>query len=283
MGELLLGAHVSISGSIDLAVDRAKEIGCTTFQIFTRSPRGWKFSSLKENEVKEFKRKVRLWNLQKPLAHMPYLPNLATPNQEAFKKSVETLIAEIKRCDQLGISYLVTHMGSHLGSGIDKGIERVAEACLVAIDKTRRNKAMILLENTAGTKNSVGFKFEHIRKVLDIVGSKRLGMCFDTCHAFAAGYDLRDDESLEGTLKELDRVIGLNRLKAVHLNDSKGDLGSNIDRHEHIGLGKIGDEGFTAILHNKRLITLPMVLETPEDNLRGHKENLDRLWELSKG
>ncbi len=278
---LKLGVHVSISGSLDKSVNRALERGCTTFQIFTRNPRGWKSKDLDNEVVEAFKSKLFLSGIMPVYAHMPYLPNLASPDEEIYSKSVDVLIFEMKRCERLGIPYLVTHLGSHRGSGVDKGVQRVAEACLSAL-KVSRGETSILLENTAGSKNSVGGTFEEISSVLDLVGwGDRIRLCFDTCHAFVAGYELRTRNGLEETLKVIDKTVGLGRFELVHLNDSKGELDSRLDRHEHIGLGGIGEEGFKTILANRVFRSIPMILETPIDSRRDDCANMAKVRELA--
>ncbi|MCS4537669.1 MAG: deoxyribonuclease IV [Thaumarchaeota archaeon] len=277
---LPIGIHVSISGSIDKAVDRAKELGCTTFQIFTRNPRGWKFSDLKEEDTKNFRKKLASSDLVSPLDHMPYLPNLATPEGQIYKQSVHILTAELKRSAALGIPYVVAHVGSHKGKGIAYGIKRVTDACNMAL-KEADNNSMILLEITAGTKNSVGSTFEHLRQIIDgIRANSRVGVCFDTCHAFAAGYDISRKEGVQRTIKLLDEIIGLERVNAVHANDSKGPLGSGLDRHEHIGLGYIGEKGFRELFSHKHFKDLPMVLETPIDGRRDDVGNIKKLKQI---
>jgi len=276
-----LGVHVSISGSIDLAVDRSLERRCETFQMFTRNPRAWKARSLSEEVVKDFTRKLADSRITPAVAHMPYLPNLASPKEDVYEKSVEMLTAEVDRCGLLNIPYLVTHLGSHLGAGIEAGYRRVVYACNRALSRVE-NKAIVLLENTAGGKNSMGGTFENIRYIIDRIEQRnRVAVCFDTSHAFASGYDLRSAEALERTLEVFDRIIGLDLLKVVHLNDSKGDLGSRIDRHEHIGLGFIGEEGFKAILRNETIRRLPLILETPIDMRRDDYGNLEKVRELA--
>jgi len=194
--------------------------------------------------------------------------------------SLKTLIAELDRCGRLKIPYLVTHLGSHLGRGMEVGFERIINACNVALSKVKNN-VMLLLENTAGTKNSMGSSFEDIRYIIDnIAARERVGICFDTCHGFAAGYDLRDADAVQKTLEAFDKILGLRLLKAVHINDSKGKLDSHIDRHEHIGMGFIGNEGFRAILHHQSLKDLPFILETPIDNRRDDFGNLRKVREL---
>ncbi|MCD6155270.1 MAG: deoxyribonuclease IV [Candidatus Verstraetearchaeota archaeon] len=276
-----LGLHISISGTIDKSVDRAYEKGCNTFQIFTRNPRGWRSRELREEEVEAFIEKVKAYGMDPVFGHMPYLPNLASPREDVYKKSVNSLISELNRCWKLKIPYLVTHLGSHLGAGKEEGFRRIINAINFAFSNDK-GEVMLLLENTAGTKNSMGGAFEDIQYIIEhIEHADRVGVCFDTCHAFAAGYDLRTREALEETLKKFDEIIGFEKLKIVHLNDSKGDLGSRIDRHEHIGMGRIGEEGFKQILRS-RLVEYPLILETPIDKRRSDVENLNKVRELAR-
>lgn len=277
-----MGAHLSIAGSIDRAVDRAVERRCETFQVFTRNPRGWKFKPLDKEEAEDFVTKLRASKIDPAVSHMPYLPNLASHDREIYGKSVETLIAELDRAGRLGMRFVVTHLGSHLGAGMEVGFKQITGACNTALSAVQ-NEVQLLLENTAGTKNSMGGTFEDIRRIIDGIDERsRVGICYDTCHGFAAGYDVRTPERLEATLGQLDAAIGLNRLKVVHLNDSKGKLGSRIDRHEHIGVGHIGNKGFRAILHNEVIRELPLILETPIDPRHTDEWNLRKVRRLSK-
>jgi deoxyribonuclease IV len=278
---LRVGLHVSIAGSIDNAVDNAKELNCDTFQMFTRNPRGWKFRDLDAEEVKSFKEKMKQTGIGPAISHMPYLPNLACPEDEVYEKSEATLLAEVDRCERLGVSYIVTHLGSHLGRGRDVGLERLSNALTLA--SKRAKNTQILLENMAGQANSMGSTFKDVREILDSVKkSDHLGVCLDTCHCYAAGQDLHTEKSVDATLAKFDETIGLGRLKLVHLNDSKGGLGSGLDRHEHIGLGYIGEKGFKALLHHDAIRGLPMILETPEDERRDAKGNLSLVRKLGK-
>ena len=274
-----IGFHMSIRGSIDRAVDRALEIGCNTLQIFTRNPRGWFARPLEYDEIKYFIMKVEKNDVRPVFAHMPYLPNLASPKSDVYSKSVEVLIAEIKRCEILKIPYLVTHLGSHLGLGSKIGLENVVRA----IDRSfsvASEKVMLLLENTAGTRNGVGGSFRDLQYIIERTAyPDKIGICFDTCHAFAAGYDIKTGEGIERTIKAIDETFGFSWIKLVHLNDSRGGLNSRIDRHEHIGLGKIGEEGFRNILKS-RFVRLPLILETPVDDRRSDLENLMKVKEL---
>jgi deoxyribonuclease-4 len=279
---LKIGFHVSIHGSIDMAVDRAAELGCTTFQVFTRSPRQWYSAELTPEAAKAFADKKKQHNIEPVFAHMPYLPNLASPRDEIYEKSVKTLASELERCRQLEIPYLVTHLGSHLGAGKEKGFTRLVHGINQAL-KVSEGNVMLLLENTAGTKNSMGSTLEDIQHIIERLSHpERAGVCFDTSHAFAAGYDLRTEKAVKETVKAIDEVIGFEKLRLVHLNDSKGDFNSHIDRHEHIGLGKIGDEGFRNILAS-RLGELPLIMETPVDHRRSDVGNLEKVKELTVG
>jgi len=283
-----LGFHVSIAGGISNSVDNASKMGCGAFQIFSRNPRGWAAKPLEADDVKNFQTKLAKSSISQDsvLVHMPYLPNLASPDGELYRKSVDTLAAEMHRCGLLGISYLVIHLGSHLGKGTENGISQLVKGCRYAIEDSvngKKNAVRILLENMAGQKNSLGSKFEEIRLILDKLNDYgSFGVCLDTCHAFAAGYDLRKREDVEKMLDHFCSSVGSKELKAIHLNDSKGDLNSKVDRHEHIGLGKIGNTGFEALLSHKSLMSLPMIMETPVDNTRRDIDNLRIVLQLAK-
>jgi deoxyribonuclease-4 len=268
-----MGVHVSIAGGLDKAVDRAVKRGCDVFQIFSRNPRGWRSKDLSCDDVSKFLAKMKASGMVMAVDHMPYLPNPASPKEDVYSKSVDLLFVELERCQRLCIPYLVTHLGSHLGSGWDSGLRRIVDALDVAFSRSNGD-VMLLLENTSGTKNSMGSSFEEIAAIIDALDSKRLGVCLDTCHLFAAGYELRTPQGLRSTLEQFDDALGLERLKLVHLNDSQGLLGSKLDRHEHIGLGKIGAEGFREILRDESIRDLPMILETPVDERRDDVGNL---------
>jgi len=277
-----IGCHVSISGSIDKAVDNATERDCTAFQIFTRSPRSWHAKDLVDADVKNYKEKLVESKIDRfaTVAHMPYLPNLATPNQDAYTKSVNTLIKEVERCGRLGIPYLVTHLGSHLGTGEENGIKRIVKALEKA--STTKNDVTILLENTAGQKNSVGSDFTQLGSIFSkLKPAKRFGVCFDTCHTFVAGYDLRTEKDVKETFRKFDDSVGLEHLKILHLNDSKGELGSNLDRHYHIGLGGIGEKGMSAVIKLMNKKKIPIILETPIDNTRDDFANIRKAKEFA--
>jgi deoxyribonuclease-4 len=276
-----------MSGSISNSIKNAENIGCTAFQIFTRNPRSWKAKSLEVEEIEKYKRKINESYIDKKdvVVHMPYLPNLAAPQNDFYFKSREVLAEEIVRCVMLDISYLILHLGSHLGSGVDNGIIQIVNACHFAIDNFnssyRRHLPLnILLENSAGHKNSIGNKFEEISSLIEKLGNKKFGVCFDTCHAFASGYDLRASEKVIETIKSFNDTISITNLQVLHLNDSKGKINENKDRHEHIGLGSIGKAGFKEILNNKYFENIPIIMETPVDKIRGDKENMATVLEL---
>ena len=272
---------MSIMGSIDKVVDRAVERGCNTLQMFSRNPRGWRSRELNSGEVESFRLKVKKSGVRPIFIHTPYLLNLASPKADVYRKSVDALKDELRRAAELGVPYVVTHLGSHLGYGKRKGFTRIVEAINGAFSAVE-NDAVLLSENTAGTRNSMGSSFEDIECIISRIEDRgRIGVCFDTCHAFAAGYDLVSRGAVEHTLWRFDETIGLKELKLVHLNDSKGGLGSRIDRHEHIGMGKIGETGFRNILKS-RLGQLPLILETPIDERRSDIRNLRKVRELAQ-
>src|SRR5947199_10632750 len=277
-----VGGLVSTSSSIDQAVDRAKEEGCDTFQIVTRNPRGWKFSELDPGEVKNFKENLAQSHLGPVVDHMPYLPNLSCPEDELYEKSTATLMAEVDRCGTLGISYLVIHLGSHLGMGRDVGLQRITDALNMAVKRVKKDP-WILLENMAGQRNSMGSNFPDIREIIDGVKKKeRLGVCLDTCHSYAAGMDLHTEKGVAQTLTSFDKDIEFDKLKVVNLNVSRGGQWSGLDRHEHIGMGYIGAKGIQTILHHDAIRELPWILETPEDERRDDKGNLETVRKLAK-
>ena len=276
-----LGLHLSIAGTIDRVVDRAVERGCDTLQMFSRNPRGWRSKKLGFREVEDFRKKLKQSGIWPVVIHTSYLLNLASPKEDVYRKSVEALGDELRRAAELGVPYVVTHLGSHLGHGKKEGFKRIIASVNNSFSEVD-NKVVLLLENTAGTRNSTGSSFEDIEYIASrIKDRERIGVCLDTAHAFAAGYDLVSRGAVEHTLRRFDETIGLKELKLVHLNDSKEGLGSRLDRHEHIGLGKIGERGFRNILKSP-LGRLPLILETPVDERRNDVENLRVVRELAK-
>lgn len=277
-----IGCHVSISGSIDHAIDNAIERDCSAFQIFTRSPRSWHVKSLTSENIKNFKKKLEDSKIDRlaTTAHMPYLPNLSSPAQDAYIKSIDTMKKEVERCGDLGIPYLVTHLGSHMGTGEEEGMKRLQKA-LIEVSKVK-NDVIILLENTAGQKNSVGSDFEQLASIFfSLKPSNRFGICIDTCHAFAAGYNLTTEKSVKETFAKYDEAIGFEHLKILHLNDSKGKIGCKLDRHYHLGLGHIGEVGIGKVIRMMNAKKIPMVLETPIDDIRDDFENIKKAKELA--
>ena len=282
---LKVGFHVSIAGGIANSVDNAKKLGCTAFQIFTRNPRGWAAKPLQQSEVSSFKNRLAVSGIEKRsvVVHMPYLPNLSGPPGELYQRSIKALTEEIQRCDLLGISYLVIHLGSHMGRGPNDGIDQLVGALQTAIGEGQTgNELVILLENNAGYRNSIGGNLEELRIILDRLDgrSTQFGICIDTCHLFASGYDLRTRDDVSIIFEKMKNIVGLKTLKIIHLNDAKGGLGSNLDRHEHIGLGSIGIEGFTAFLSHSIIHALPIIMETPIDRRRGDQQNLKVVLEI---
>lgn len=277
-----MGLHISISGGLHKAVERAKDRGCDVFQIFSQSPRSWNSKSISEDEAREFVSSFKKSGLALAVDHMPYLPNLASSKDDVHEKSIESLTSELMRCQMLRIPYLVSHLGSHLGAGWDEGYKRIVEAVDTSLSQAD-NGVILLLENTAGTKNSMGSSLEEIATIIDAFDAlrPRLGICLDTCHLFAAGYELRTPEGLQATLNQFQELIGFERLMLLHINDCRGAMGSHLDRHEHIGLGQIGENGFRLILRHPSLKDLPMILETPVDSRRNDVANLQAARKLA--
>lgn len=273
-----VGVHVSIVGSIAKAVERAHGIGCDTFQVFSRNPRGWAAKPLVAEETDVFRAALAASGMAPAVDHMPYLPNLASPKDELYERSVLGLADELVRAAALGIPFVVSHLGHHPGAG---GEARVIAALDRAVSAAPPG-VTLLVENTAGEKNSVGSSFAAIARILEGCACPgRLGVCLDTCHAFGAGYDLRTRDGVEETLAAFDDAIGFDLLRVVHCNDSKGELGSGLDRHEHVGLGAIGEEGFRLLLHRPEFRELPFICETPEDGRRDGTGNIAKVRELA--
>ncbi|MFX1285554.1 MAG: deoxyribonuclease IV [Promethearchaeota archaeon] len=275
-----IGAHKSIAKSIDLAIDRGIQSTCECLQIFTRPPRRWVASKLEPEPVQEFIKKSKAANYFDTAIHMPYLPNLASPDDTLFEKSVNVLIEEVEKIIVLQVPYVITHLGSPKDCGEEFAAKRVAEA----LNKVRRhikNPSMILLENSTAKKKTWGNKIDHFEKILGYVQEEQyIGVCLDTAHAFSSGYDISTPEGLNEVIDKLEELVGKNKLKLFHINDSKGPLGSGIDHHEHIGKGYIGLDCFKELMRNPRYKKLPMILETPKDNKMSDKQNLDLLRKL---
>lgn len=278
---------MSIAGGLDRAPLRGRQVGCDTIQLFTKSNRQWRAKRLSDREVEAFKANLEATGIGPAVAHDCYLVNLAAPRTPLWKKSVAAFRVELERAERLGIPYLVTHPGSHAGAGEAEGIRRVAEALnVLRAALPRHGGVQILLETTAGQGTSLGYRFEQLAAILEQVEqADRVGICLDTCHVFAAGYDIRSAEGYRKTLAEFTACLGLTRLKAIHLNDSKADLGSRVDRHEHIGEGCLGLEAFRRLVNDPALRGVPMILETPKDDdcITADRRNLARLRRLLNG
>ena len=279
-----IGAHMSIAGGLEKALTRGLQLGCKTIQLFTRNRNRWRAKPLTEGEIRRFREAQNETAIRPILAHNSYLINLASPDREVYEKSLVALQDELERAASLGISYLVTHPGSHKGSGEGRGLARIAKALDLILAGAEASWPLILLETTAGQGSSLGYRFEHLAKIRD--GSQfpeRLGFCFDTAHVFAAGYDIREPVSYEKTLKHFIDLTGAESLKAFHLNDSQKEVGSRVDRHHHVGRGRLGRRPFYLLLHDGRFSALPMVLETPKGTEGGRdldEVNLNTLREL---
>lgn len=277
----LFGAHESVAGGLHLAFERIDSVGGESLQIFTRNQRQWKPKPLSKEEVREFRAANEIYRAMPVASHASYLVNLATDKTELLEKSVVALTLEFERCQQLGVPYVVMHPGSHGGAGVEAGIERFVRAMDRVLEQTD-DAVMLLIETTAGQGTGLGSSFAelgHIRSESRF--PERIGVCVDTCHIFAAGYDLRTAESYQATMAELDHHVGIDRVKFFHLNDSKKGLGSRVDRHEHIGKGMIGLEGFRHLVNDRRFATMPMTIETDKgDDLAEDRENIGVLRSL---
>lgn len=268
-----VGVHVSIAGGLPAALERAKRLSCNTMQIFSRSPRGGPAPVLAEADVRAFQSGRQAADIQPLVVHAPYIINLASPDARMHAQSVRLYREDYARCATIGAQYLVTHVGSHRGSGEEAGIARVAEALNETL--AHDSPVMVLLENTAGSGQGLGERFEHLAAMrAGVKQFKRVGVCLDTAHTFAAGYAIHTLEGLEQTLEQFDRLVGLEHLKVVHLNDSKVEFESRVDRHWHIGDGKIGLEAFRRIVNHPKLRDLPFILETPKDSDEDDPRNL---------
>lgn len=272
MTSMNIGAHVSIGGGFPKVFDEIREIGGTCGQIFTHSPRTWRFPEVDREEADQFKRIYQTKEIWPILIHDSYLTNLASPKQDIYEKSMEMMKKEITTANMLGIEYIKIHPGSHLGQGEEKGSDQIAES--LSQLKPVLGDVTVLLETTAGKGTDMGYTFQQLEYIRKNTEAKT-AVCLDTCHVFAAGYDITKEKGLDRTLEELDSVIGIETVKAVQLNDSKYPFRSRKDEHAHIGLGEIGKEGFKVFLNHPRIQNLPLILETPADGARGHKENIE--------
>jgi len=278
----LLGAHVSVKDGINFSPERAKMLGCDSMQIFTRNQMQWKARVIGGDEAKRFKQNVKKHRIQRVMAHDSYLINLSAIDKKILEMSKETFIDELRRARMLDIDYLVFHPGSHLGAGETKGMKKVSENVRSALLKIGEGKPRVLFETTAGQGSNLGYSFDQMSTMLREVGlDDRTGVCFDTCHSYAAGYDIVTEDGYEKTFRLFNEEIGLDRLLAFHLNDSKGAQGSRLDRHDNIGKGKLGKAAFAHLVNDRRFSKHPMVLETPGGD-EGYIKDLKILRALIK-
>lgn len=276
---------MSISGGVHSALQRGESIGCKTIQIFTKNNTQWNSPPLTIEESDKFRELAIKTKISPIIAHSSYLINLAAQDKRILTRSHYAMMDELLRCEMLGIKHIIIHPGYHGGAGIEVGIKQIAISIDVIYEKLNNIDVSITLETTAGQGTSIGHKFEHIREIIDRTSNKqKLSVCIDTAHIFEAGYNITSYETYEQTVKEFDEIIGLNRLKTIHINDSKTPLGSHVDRHEHIGKGKMGLDAFRFIINDKRLTNIPKILETPKgEDMKEDIKNLNTLKKLSNG
>ncbi len=282
---MYLGVHVSIAGKISDSVARAQKLGCSAMQIFSRNPRAWRAAKLSYEEAQDFKKSVESSGIKVIAVHVPYLINLATPYDVLYKKSIDAYIEDMHETADLGAQYLVTHMGSFKNSTFDEGMDRFIKAINTIFKQTQDIKGIrLLLENTSGSGSWLGYSFEHHKMIFDGVDDKaKLGVCLDTAHLFAAGFDIRKESVFDEVLDQIWSGFGSDALKLIHLNDSVSGCGTHIDRHDHIGKGAIGIKAFKHIVNHPRLKDAAFILETPKDSPRADKVNLDRVRKLIGG
>ena len=282
--EQLLGAHTSTAGGVSKSIERAEKLGFTAIQIFTKNNNRWFQKPFDQKEIDKFKTNLKNSSIKFVVSHDSYLINLCAKDKSILKKSRDAFLDELTRCEQLGIPYLNFHPGSHVGAGEKDGIKLIAESLNIVHDKTKNFKVNSMLEATAGAGTAIGYRFEQLREIIDLVDDKeRMSVCIDTAHIFAAGYDIKNPKNYKNVIKEFDNIIELERLKCFHMNDSKKELGSRRDRHEHIGKGFIGKEGFSNIMNDKRLKKIPKILETPKGKeMKEDIKNIKTLLSLIK-
>ena len=283
MAAFLAGAHMSIAGGMHLAFERGASVGCRTLQVFLKNSNRWDAKQLTDRDLELYRRAESESGIHPVVAHTSYLINLASPDRRLYGKSLDAFMIEMKRAHFLGIPYLVLHPGAHTGSGVAPGIGRVADALKEAVDASPP-AVTILVENTAGQGTCLGHQFEQLASILQQTDrAERVGICLDTCHLFAAGYDIRTPQTYRKTMREFDRLVGIKTIKVFHLNDSRKDLGSRVDRHAHIGQGCIGLEAFRCLLNDHRFAKVPKILETPKGpDLEEDRMNLATLRSLLK-
>jgi len=278
---MIFGSHVSISRGLSGAIKEALELKCNSFQIFTSNPKSWNFVPRSDEEIKRYKDDIAKYSIEYVFGHSIYLVNLASPNPYIYQNSINSLISGMILAEKLGLDGIVIHVGSHTGSGFDEGIKQIVNAQKLIIESSS-SSVPILLETDAGSGNRIGCRFSDLGVIIKKMGHNQINVCLDTCHIFASGYDIRTRSGLDNTLNEFDKEIGINRLKLIHLNDCKGELGSNLDRHAIIGEGKIGLDGFRSIINHPSLKKLPGIIETPDAKSHFDENiSLKRLNEMS--
>jgi deoxyribonuclease-4 len=262
---ILLGAHMSIAGGVHTAAERGISIGCTTMQMFVKNNNQWRGKELSDEDISTYKKLLQESSIGPVVVHDTYLINLCATDMQILRKSRAALKDELDRCEVLGVEYLNFHPGSHVGAGEAEGIKRIAESLNIIHEETKGYRVKSVLETTAGQGTAIGYRFEQLREIIDMVAEPdRMAVCMDTCHVFAAGYDISAERGYEKTFEEFDAIIGLGRLVAFHVNDSRRELGSRVDRHDHIGKGKIGKTGFRLLMNDDRFRSVPKILETPK-------------------
>ncbi len=269
--ELELGAHMSAAGGVENALLIAQKANCQCVQLFSANQRQWKAKQLTQDQIDLFKSTYKETGLKTLVVHASYLINLAAINDETLDKSIQALKDELTRCDQLGIHYLVMHPGAHMKAGVESGLEKIVKS-LDEVFKTNW-QVQLLLETTAGQGSSLGCEFEHLAYIRENVKRpEALGVCLDTCHIYAAGYDIKSPENYKTVMKDFNKIVGLDNLKVLHVNDSKKPLGSKVDRHDHLGKGELGKQAFINLMTDKRITKLPLILETPKGTSPGGKD-----------
>jgi len=281
---MILGVHVSGTENVYQALDEAGRLGCNTMQIFARNPQRWRDNFIEPKDIEEFNRRQGELKINPVFIHISYLINLASPNPRLYAGSIEAYIEDILEAQALHADYIVTHMGSHKETSEEAGIKRLIEAFNRILEKTKSSPVGILLENTSGSGSWLGYKFSHHKEIIKGIKYKeRIGLCLDTAHAYLAGYDIATKSGLEEMLSEIDKIVGVNLIKLIHLNDARGVLGSHQDRHDHIGKGSIGLEGMKRIINHPKLRDIPFILETPKKTKQDDAMNLKMVRKLRQG
>jgi deoxyribonuclease IV len=283
--DLLLGAHMSIAGGVDLAPLRGQQVGCRAIQLFTKSSNQWRARALPSEEIDRFRANLQAAAIAPAVAHGAYLINLASTDPALHQRSMAACLEELERAEALGIPYLVIHPGAHMGAGEDAGLRQVANSLQELLKRTKGCRVQAVLETTAGQGTALGYRFEQIALLMDQIGlPERTGVCLDTCHLFAAGYDIRTLDDYHGVLHMFDQIVGIPFLRVIHVNDCKKELGCRVDRHEHIGKGAIGLDAFRYLVTDPRLRGIPMIIETPKDSdfVTADRRNLETLRGLAE-